>query len=91
MSKLNFQHFVIPKSISGTEKQPFDVRELFADIIYTRVNGIKAHHLAMKIYGSAGETEYSDEELQLIRTVAEHFCLPNFIDGLNTQLEGGEA
>ncbi len=71
-------------------KQVGDARESFANLIYLHVNGIRAHALAMKIYQSNGETEYSQDEVRLIKEVAERMCTPNFIDGLNEQLEGGK-
>lgn len=64
-----------------------DVRETFADMIYNNVNGIKAHALALKIYESEGEADYTDDEVKLVRTVAERLCVPGFIDGLNEQLD----
>ena len=64
-----------------------DVRETFADIIYNNVNGIKAHALALKIYESEGEADYTDDEVKLVRVVAERLCVPGFIDGLNEQLD----
>lgn len=64
-----------------------DVRETFADMIYNNVNGIKAHALALKIYESEGETDYTDDEVKLVRVVAERLCVPGFIDGLNEQLD----
>jgi hypothetical protein len=63
-----------------------DVRESFADMIYNNVNGIKAHALALKIYESEGEADYTDDEVKLVRIVAERLCVPGFIDGLNEQL-----
>lgn len=64
-----------------------DVRETFADMIYNNVNGIKAHALALKIYESGGEADYTDDEVKLVRVVAERLCVPGFIDGLNEQLD----
>lgn len=64
-----------------------DVRETFADMIYNNVNGIKAHALALKIYESEGEADYTDDEVRLVRVVAERLCVPGFIDGLNEQLD----
>lgn len=64
-----------------------DVRETFADMIYNNVNGIKAHALALKIYESEGEVDYTDDEVKLVRVVAERLCVPGFIDGLNEQLD----
>lgn len=87
MVKLNFQHFSIPTGISRKKRQTGDARESFANVIYLNVNGIKAHALAMKIYESEGETDYSEEEVNIIRNVAEKLCPPNFIDGLMEQIE----
>ena len=64
-----------------------DVRETFAGMIYNNVNGIKAHALALKIYESEGEADYTDDEVKLVRVVAERLCVPGFIDGLNEQLD----
>ena len=64
-----------------------DVRETFADMIYNNVNGIKAHALALKIYESEGEADFTDDEVKLVRVVAERLCVPGFIDGLNEQLD----
>ena len=85
MTKIDFQHFKVYASISRKAAHTVDAREGFADVIYNNVNGIRAHALAMKIYKSEGETEYTDEEVRLIRTVAEQLCVPGFIDGLNEQ------
>lgn len=86
MRRIDFQHFNVYLSVSHKEARPMDVRETFADMIYNNVNGIRAHALAMKIFKSDGETEYSKEEAQMIRSVAEQLCVPGFIDGLNEQL-----
>lgn len=86
MKEIDFQYFKIYTTVSRKVAQTVDVRETFADMIYKNVNGIKAHALAMKIYNSEGETEYSEEEVKLIRAVAEQWCVPGFIDGLNEQL-----
>lgn len=90
MTKIDFQHFSIPTDISRKGRRIGDARESFANMLYLNVNGIRAHALAMKIYGSEGEIEYSDEEVNLIKNVAEQLCAPNFIDGLKEQLECNE-
>lgn len=87
MAKLDFQHFKVYASISRKAAHTVDARESFADVIYNNVNGIRAHALAMKIYKSDGETEYSDDEVKLIQAVADKMCVPGFIDGLSEQLD----
>jgi len=87
MKKINFKEFVLPLDIAGTKKQEKDIRESFANILYTNVNGIKAHSLAMSIYKSDGLLEVSGEDAELIKAVAGHFCTPAFIDAINEQLK----
>ncbi len=89
MKELNFKEFTVPTDIRREHHRTGDARESFANLIYKNVNGIRAHALAFKIYQSEGVEAYSPEEVRLIREVAERLCAPNFIDGLNAQLEGG--
>lgn len=86
MAKINFKSIKVYDSISHKKSRTTDVREQFADMIYKNVGGIKAHALALKIYNSEGDTEYSPEEAELIKRVAEQLCLPGFIDGLMEQI-----
>lgn len=86
MVKINFKEFSKYAGIKREKKEVCDVREDFADLIYRFVGGIKAHALAFKIYGSTGEEEYSDEELEIIKRILEQFGLPGFIDSFNEQI-----
>lgn len=89
--RIDFKHFTVPTGINGLHKRTGDARESFADIIYTMVNGIRAHALAMKIYKSDGTEEYTDAEVRLMKDVAERYCTPAFIDGLRAQTEQKEG
>lgn len=89
MAKLNFQHFKIPTGIDRTQYRTGDARESVANMLYLNVNGIRAHALALKIYRSEDETDFTEEEVRTLRDVADTYATPAFIDGLNDQLEGG--
>ena len=89
MAKLDFQHFTVPSGISVKDSRTGDARESFADILYMGASGIRAHALAMKIYKSEGAEEYTDEEMRLMKGLAERFCTPAFIDGLRAQIKKG--
>lgn len=91
MNNIDFQHFKVYASISRKAAHTVDVRETFADMIYNNVNGIRAHALAMKIYKSEGEAEYSNDEVKLIQAVADKMCVPGFIDGLSEQLDNSKT
>lgn len=90
MAKIDFQHFKIYTTVNRKTVQTVDAREKFADMVYNNVNGIRSHALALKIYGSEGETWYTDAEARLIATVANRLCVPGFIDGLNEQLNNND-
>lgn len=83
MKIINFKEFGIYTGISRKDRQIGDARESVANILYLNVSGIRAHSLALKIYQSDEETQYSDDEVRLIQEVANQYCLPNFIDSLN--------
>lgn len=89
MTKINFQQFRIPAGIDRSRYQTGDARESVANMLYLNVNGIRAHALALKIYRSEGETDFTEEEVRTLREVADTYATPAFIDGLNDQLEGG--
>lgn len=90
MATINFQEFSVPARIGSTIRRTGDARESVADLIYQSVAGIKAHSLAFKIYGSEGATEYSEDEVRMIKSVCDRYALPSFIDGLQEQLTNQE-
>ena len=86
MKKLNFKEMEISTCISGNSKIVIDASELFADIVYTKANGIKMHSLSLKIYNSDNDTEYTEEEINDILNIASSHTTPAFIDGIKMQL-----
>ncbi|EJX10135.1 hypothetical protein EVA_01758 [gut metagenome] len=86
MKQLDFKEFSVPTGITRQTHQVIDAREAMADLLYTHVNGIKAHRLAFKIFDSIGKTEFSDEEINMLRAAVERYCLPNVIDALDEML-----
>ena len=80
--KIDFRKFRIYPGIDRQRSVEMDVRKEFADLIYQNGKGIAAHALAMKIYNAEGETEYSDEEVEMIRGYAEKLGTPMFIDAI---------
>lgn len=83
MTKINFKEFPLKKGLSSKDHQILDVRESLANLIYTNINGIAALTLAQKIYNSDGETEYDDNEITMLKSVAEQLCTARMIDSLN--------
>ncbi|CCZ10522.1 hypothetical protein [uncultured Culturomica sp.] len=90
MNKLNFKEFSIYTGISKIQALTGDVRESFADVLYSQCNGIRAKNLAMMIFNSEGEIEVTDEDLKLIQMAANAYCTPAFIDAIDEQLNKKE-
>lgn len=89
--KINFKQFRLPLGIDRTRYQTGDARESVANMLYLNVNGIRAHALALKIYQSEGETEYSEEEVKSIMEVANLYATPAFIDGLHETINSNNS
>lgn len=83
MKKLNFKQLIIATDVSRKHCENIDSRESFANVLYRNGNGIASHALALKIYNSTEDTEYTDEEINLIKEHANSYCKPFFIDALN--------
>lgn len=82
---LNLKKVEVFTNVAKTQCVVMDIREAFADLIYARGTGIKAHALALKVYNSDEMTDYTDDEVKLIRKYAE-MCTPAVIDAIEKQL-----
>lgn len=87
MKTINFEKFEIYTAINHKEVIVQDCREGFANIIYLNGSGVACHALAMKIYKSEGETEFSDEEIALMKQFAENFGNLSLLDSFNMNIK----
>lgn len=78
---INFSRMKIFTGMSHRESIEQDVRETFADVIYRSCPGIAALELARKIYHSEGDTEYTEQEVNIIRQ-ASRMCTAQFIEAI---------
>lgn len=83
--KLNFKELHVYNGVSRTKESIEDVRELFADAIYTSGRGVASLELCRKIYNSDGEEEYSEKEVELIKEYSR-FGNPRFIDAIENMI-----
>ena len=87
MKKIDFTKVEIYTGVANKTCFVRDIREDFADAIYSQGVGIKSHALALKIFNSKGEEEYDDEEVKFIKMFTEQFCSPSLIDAINKMTE----
>ena len=81
--KIDFENFRLFKGIDKKNVEVLNVKNVFADELYTRGQGIAFHALALKIFNSDANTDYNENEYQLMKMFAEQCMSPNFIDSLN--------
>lgn len=84
MKKINFSSLSIRTGIGSDQTTQLNIKESFANMLYTQVSGIAALVLAQKIYKSEGEEEYDDNEYDLIMRVANSMCVPAVIEALSS-------
>ena len=83
--KINFDSIKVYTDLGKETGIIQNIRKDFANLIYTEGRGIAAHALAMKIYNGDKDTEYSEEEIMMIRNFAG-ICSPCIIDAFETIL-----
>jgi hypothetical protein len=86
MKKINLEKLEVFLDIAKTQRVEQNVKSDLADIMYKTGKGIAYHALALKMYNSSGETEYTDDECELIKEVSQT-CAPFFIDAINEILK----
>ncbi len=85
--KINFDMFEVFTDLAKTQVVRQSIRRDFANLIYVSGNGIEAHALALKIYNGDADTEYSPQEVELIRQYSQR-CVPCVIDAFDKVLNG---
>lgn len=73
------------KVYTGLDKKQFILAQAakeLADGLYKTAMGISGYALALKLYNSKGEEEYTDEEFDMILNYANRYGTPFFIDAL---------
>ena len=84
MKKINFSSLSVRTGIGSDQTTQLNIKESFANMLYTQVSVIAAVVLAQKIYKSEGEEEYDDNEYELIMRVANSMCVPAIIEALTS-------
>lgn len=70
---------------TGLDKKEFVLTQAakeLADGLYKTAMGISGYALALKLYNSKGEEEYTEEEFSMIMNYANKYGTPFFIDAL---------
>lgn len=84
--KINFEKLPCYTSIRKDEKVEMNVKFELANLLYTGGSGIAHGALAMKIYNSTGEEDYTEDECKILLEVANKL-VPIFADSIKDLIE----
>ncbi len=87
MARINFKELPVYTGISRKKTVTGDARESFADVLYTRMNGVRAKNLALRIFNSEGEMALEAEDERLVRFAAANLCIPSVGDAIIEMLD----
>ncbi len=82
MARINFKELPVYTGISRNKTVTGDARESFADVLYTRMNGVRVKNLALRIFNSEGEMSLDAEDERLVRLAAANLCVPSVGDAI---------
>lgn len=83
--KINFDKVKVYLSLDKEQGVVQNMRKDFANLIYQHGSGIESHALALKIYNGDENTDYSEQEIMLIKNFST-MCAPCVIDAFNEML-----
>lgn len=86
--KINLEHLEVFMTLDKNQCQVVNARKQIANIIYSQGAGLglAGQALAVKMWNGSGETEYTDEEVKIIKELVERTTAPCFIDAVNAAI-----
>ena len=83
--KINFEKLPMYTSIRKDEKKEVNVKYDLSNLLYTKGTGIVCGSLALKIYNSNGEADYTKEECEVLKAFTRGL-VPIFADSIEDYL-----
>lgn len=86
--KINLEHLEVFMTLDKNQCQVVNARKQIANLIYSQGAGLglAGQALAVKMWNGNDETEYTDEEVKIIKELVERTTAPCFIDAVNTAI-----
>lgn len=86
--KIELEHLEVFMTLDKNQCQVVNARKQIANIIYSQGAGLglAGQALAVKMWNGSDETEYTDDEVKIIKELVERTTAPCFIDAVNTAI-----
>lgn len=91
--KIELEHLEVFMTLDKKQCQVVNARKQIANIIYSQGAGLglAGQALAVKMWNGSDETEYTDEEVKIIKELVERTTAPCFIDAVNVAIGNAES
>jgi hypothetical protein len=91
--KINLEHLEVFMTLDKNQCQVVNARKQIANIIYSQGAGLglAGQALAVKMWNGSDDTEYTDEEVKIIKELVERTTAPCFIDAVNAAISSASA
>lgn len=86
--KIELEHLEVFVTLEKNQCQVVNARKQIANIIYSQGAGLglAGQALAVKMWNGSDETEYTDEEVKIIKELVERTTAPCFIEAANAAI-----
>lgn len=86
--KVKLEHLEVFMTLDKNRCQVVNARKQIASIIYSQGAGLglAGQALTVKMWNGSDETEYTDDEVKIIKELVERTTAPCFIDAVNAAI-----
>ena len=86
--KIELEHLEVFMTLDKKQCQVVNARKQIANLIYSQGVGLglAGQALAVKMWNGNDDTEYTDDEVKIIKELVERTTAPCFIDAMNTAI-----
>lgn len=86
--KIELEHLEVFMTLDKKQCQVVNARKQIANLIYSQGAGLglAGQALAVKMWNGNGDTEYTDDDVKIIKELVERTTAPCFIDAMNTAI-----
>lgn len=87
--KIKFEHLEVFMTLDKNQCQVVNARKQIANLIYSQGAGLglAGQALAVKMWNGNDETEYTDDEVKIIKELVERTTAPCFIDAVDAAID----
>lgn len=91
--KIKLEHLEVFMTLDKNQCQVVNARKQVANIIYSQGAGLglEGQALAVKMWNGSDETEYTDDEVKIIKELVERTTAPCFIDAVNAAISNAAS